>query len=535
MTPKDTIRRIFVSDTTLRDGEQSPGCSMTAKEKMEVGRQLARLGVAVIEAGFPISSNGDFDSVKAIAEVVGNMALAGYEPPTIAGLARAKESDIRRAGEAVRAAKYPRIHTFLSTSKLHMERKLRLTPAATLAMAVDAVKLAKSLVEDVEFSLEDGGRTEWPFMLEVVAAVIEAGATTVNIPDTVGYCQPEEIFARFKHVVDNVPSARGIILSAHCHDDLGLAVANSLAAVRAGARQVECTINGIGERAGNASLEEVVMNLKTRGPYFEMETRINPEQLCATSRLVSQVTSSRVQANKAIVGANAFAHESGIHQDGMLKDKGTYEIMTPESVGWKGEGMVMGKHSGRHAFGKRLTELGFELAPEEMQRAFDKLKELADKKKEVLDDDIVAIASDIVFKEGADSWKLTHMQVTSGTDTIPTATVRMTFGSEVITDAAFGDGPVDAVMKAIERIADVDLHVHEYRLDAVTEGQDAQGIVTLTVSRESAQSTKVKGRGVSTDIVMASALAFVNALNALDRLERMQQADPRPKIVTNSP
>jgi 2-isopropylmalate synthase len=524
--------RVLIFDTTLRDGEQAPGCSMTFKEKLEVARQLARLGVDVIEAGFPISSQGDFESVKAIAESVGNAPIGDQEPPIIAGLARARELDIQRAGEAVRHARRGRIHTFLATSPIHREAKLRMSREKVIETAVAAVKLAKSIVPDVEFSLEDAGRTEWDYMVEVVTAVIEAGATTINIPDTVGYCQPDQYGAQIAHIFARVPNISGAIISTHCHDDLGLAVANSLAGVRNGARQVECTINGLGERAGNASLEEVVMNLRTRNDFFQCDTRIQAKELFATSAFVSQITGQRVQANKAIVGANAFAHESGIHQDGMLKNKQTYEIMTPESVGWKGEGLIMGKHSGRHAFTKRLAEMGFDLSGESLERAFIRFKEIADKKKEVFEDDLIAIAEEALFQEASDVWSLGYLHVTTGTATVPTATVKMTYKDRELTEAAMGDGPVDAVFTAIDRITSNPLKVLDYRIDAVSEGQDALGRVTVSVCREGVvDGLKSKGRGVSTDIVLASAKAYINALNSLDRLEKSNDR----RIYTGTP
>ncbi len=533
MNAKD---RVLIFDTTLRDGEQSPGCSMALQEKLEMGRQLARLGVDVIEAGFPISSRGDFESVHAIAEVVGNMKVSGLKPPIIAGLARAKEADIKRAAEAVKPAQRPRIHTFLATSPIHMERKLRMTPQQVLETVSTQVQFARSLVEDVEFSLEDGGRTEWPFMVEVVAAAVEAGAGTINIPDTVGYCQPEQFAGQIKYLFEHCPQARKAIISVHCHDDLGLAVANSLAAVREGARQVECTINGIGERAGNASLEEIVMNLVTRKDYFGCTTRVRTQELYPTSRLLTQVTGQRVQANKAVVGANAFAHEAGIHQDGMLKDKSTYEIMTPESVGWKGEGMVMGKHSGRHAFRTRLRELGFDLGGEQLDKAFTRFKEVADKKKDVFDDDLIALAAEALFKDSAQAWELSYLSATSGTSTLPTATVKMTCRNEEFVDAAMGDGPVDAAFRAIDRITGNPLAVHEYVLEAITEGQDAMGRVTITVSRQDSHSHRVKGRGVSTDVVLASAKAYVSALNALDQIEKnLGQEAPDAPLKSSTP
>jgi 2-isopropylmalate synthase len=523
-----TTDRVYIFDTTLRDGEQSPGCSMTLKEKLEVGRQLARLGVDIIEAGFPISSIGDFESVKAIAETIGNMEVNGMEPPTIAGLARSREADIRRCAEAVSHAKRGRIHTFLATSPIHRDKKLRMSKEKVIEVAVNAVQLAASLVDDVEFSLEDAGRTELDYMAEVVEAVIAAGAKTINLPDTVGYCQPDQYAERVKYVFDHVPNAKDAIISVHCHNDLGLAVANSLAAIKSGARQIECTVNGIGERAGNTSLEEVVMNLNTRKDYFGVTTRIITKEIYPTSRVVSQVTGSRVQANKAIVGANAFAHEAGIHQDGMLKSKETYEIMTPESVGWKGEGMVMGKHSGRHAFVTRLRELGLELDDEGVEKAFNRFKEIADKKKVVYDDDLIAIVEEVVFKEPSQAWKMEYMHATSGTETLPTATVKMSFQDKEFVDAAIGDGPVDAVFLAIDRIIGNPLRVHEYHLEAVTEGQDALGRVTLVVNRQDKPgSAKVKGRGVSTDVLIASAKAYVNALNAIERIEKSQSGELR--------
>ncbi len=525
-----TQDQVLIFDTTLRDGEQSPGCSMTLKEKLEVGRQLARLGVDVIEAGFPISSQGDFESVREIANTVGNMVVGDLEPPIIAGLARAKELDIDRCADAVKGAKRPRIHTFIATSPIHREHKLRMSRDQVIDMAVKAVKMAKDRIDDVEFSLEDAGRTEFDFMVEVTQAAIEAGATTINIPDTVGYCQPSQYSERIKHLFENVSNIDKAVISVHCHNDLGLAVANSLAAVQEGARQVECTINGIGERAGNTSLEEIVMNLKVRRDYFGLDTRIKTNEIYPTSRIVTQVTGSRVQANKAIVGANAFAHESGIHQDGMLKSKETYEIMTPESVGWKGENLVMGKHSGRHAFTRRLASLGYELEGENLEKAFTRFKELADKKKEVFDDDLVAIAGEILFKENQQSWDLAYMQVTTGTTALPTATVKLTYNEEEFVDAAMGDGPVDAVFRAIDRITANPLKVHKYSIEAVTEGQDALGRVTLEVTREENEKHKVKGRGVSTDVVLASAKAYVNALNALDRLEKMKESDQKELI-----
>ncbi|MDK2972038.1 MAG: 2-isopropylmalate synthase [Candidatus Sumerlaeota bacterium] len=501
--------RVIIFDTTLRDGEQSPGCSMNLREKIEVARQLARLRVDVIEAGFPISSPGDFESVQRIAAEVGTLADA----PIIAGLARAREGDIKCCAEAVAQASKPRIHTFLATSPIHMEYKLRKQPAEVLKMAVDMTAYARTFVEDVEFSLEDAGRTDWDFMCEIVAAVIEAGAGTVNIPDTVGYCQPEQYAARIAYIFEKVPAARNAIISVHCHDDLGLAVANSLAAVKAGARQVECTINGIGERAGNASLEEIAMNFVTRHDYWNLQTRIKSEEIYRTSRLVSDMTGQRVQANKAIVGANAFAHESGIHQDGMLKHAQTYEIMTPESVGWTGEGLVMGKHSGRHAFTTRVQALGYALTAEEIEKAFARFKEICDKKKEVYEDDLIALVDEVMYKGAAQAWQLESFHVVSGSDVKPTAEVVMSFNGEKRQAKAEGDGPVDAAFKAVDEIVGEYLHLVDFELDAVTEGEDALGRVMVRIQRKGGRT--VKGRGTSTDVVLAAIKAYINALNSL--------------------
>ncbi|MFH0794533.1 MAG: 2-isopropylmalate synthase, partial [bacterium] len=494
--------RVLIFDTTLRDGEQAPGCTMNLKEKLEVAHQLDRLGVDIIEAGFPIASQGDFEAVQAIASEV--------QRPVIAGLARAMEKDVVRAGEAVKPAPHRRIHTFIATSNVHVEKKLKMSKEQVIKTAVNAVKLAKTFTDDVEFSSEDAGRTDWAYMAEVLAAVIEAGATTLNIPDTVGYCQPWQFGECFAYLRKNVKGIGKVILSAHCHDDLGLAVANSLAAVVNGARQVECTINGLGERAGNASLEEIVMNLKTRHEFFKVDTNINTEEIYRTSRLVSKVTGIRVQPNKAIVGGNAFAHEAGIHQDGVLKERTTYEIMTPESVGWTGESMVMGKHSGRHAFKKRLASLGYDnLKEDEINMAFERFKHLCDKKKTIFDDDLYAIVEDEIF-QSAQTYELIHVQTTTGTDVTPTATVKIRRGQDVFTDAGVGDGPVDAVYKTIERILGISVDLEDYNLEAVTAGEDALGRVEIKI-RSGGRS--VKGHGTSTDVIVASAKAFVSALN----------------------
>lgn len=517
--------RVYVFDTTLRDGEQSPGCSMNQREKLAVAHQLARLGVDVMEAGFPISSPGDFDSVRRIAEEVG----AKPNAPTIAGLSRAREKDITVCADAVRAAIKPRIHTFIATSPIHMEYKLKMSPDEVVRQAVEMVALAKSLVDDVEFSLEDAGRTDWKFMVEIVEATISAGSTTINIPDTVGYCQPTQFAKQIRYLRENCPNIDQAIISVHCHNDLGLAVANTLAAVEEGARQVECTINGIGERAGNASLEEIVMNFKTRPDYFNVDTGVKTEEVYRASRLICDLTGSPVQPNKAIVGANAFAHEAGIHQDGVLKHSATYEIMTPESVGWTGEGLILGKHSGRHAFRKRVESLGYALTEEEINGAFDRFKVLCDKKKDVYEEDLIALVDDIFFKSVA-TWELAYLAVNSGTDAIPTATVKLRRGDEEIAEAAQGDGPVDAAFKAIERAIGEDVELHDYRLESVTGGRDALGRVMVALSRKDC-SRQVKGRAVHTDIVTASALAYVTAMNHLQVQEGLAERESEPATI----
>jgi 2-isopropylmalate synthase len=515
--PVSPENRVFIFDTTLRDGEQSPGCSMNHREKVEVARQLARLNVDIIEAGFPISSPGDFESVSAIAQHVGTLPGA----PVIAGLARAREKDITTCFEAVKAATRPRIHTFIATSAIHMEYKLRMKPERVLEVAVEMVKLAKSLTHDVEFSLEDAGRTDWGFMVEVCSAVIEAGATTLNIPDTVGYCQPEQYGAQIKFLKDHCKTIHQAIISVHCHNDLGLAVANSLAGVLNGARQIECTINGIGERAGNTSLEEAVMNFRTRPDYFKgLDTQIVSQELYRTSRLVSEMTSQRVQSNKAIVGANAFAHEAGIHQDGMLKNALTYEIMTPESVGWSGEGMVMGKHSGSHAFKTRVQAMGYSLTDDELSAAFERFKEVCDKKKEVYEDDLIALVDEVLFK-GAATWELVSWDVSTAKGSKPRASITLKHEGRELTGSAVGDGPVDACFLVIDQLTEDDLKLHSFALDSVTEGGDALGRVTVVVEREGGP--QVKGRAISTDVVLAAIKAFVNALNNLHVQESLRR------------
>ncbi len=499
--------RIF--DTTLRDGEQSPGASLNTTQKLEIAKQLELLNVDVIEAGFPITSPDDFEAVRQIAGVIRNSAVAG--------LARCTEKDIVRAAEAVKGAAKPRIHAFCATSAIHRQYKLKRAEKEIIKLSVEGVKLAKGFVDDVEFSPEDASRTELPFLAEVVEAVIEAGATTVNIPDTVGYSTPDHFEDIIKYLFANVKSISKAVISVHCHNDLGLAVANSLAAVRAGARQVECTINGIGERAGNASLEEVVMAIRTRADVFRCQTRINTKRLYPLSRLVSALTGLHVQRNKAIVGENAFAHEAGIHQHGMLAHRSTYEIMNPEDVGITASTLVLGKHSGRHALRERLMQLGFDLDDSRLDQVFAQFKSLADRKKEVFDEDLEAIVRQILDEaDDGRAWELVALQTTGGTGVVPTATVRLKNhqNDEVVTDAATGDGPIDAAFTCILRMTGVDAVLKEYDLHALTGGRDAQGEVQLELV---ARGKSYRGRGRSTDVIEASALAFLNAVNRVVR------------------
>jgi len=515
VSPPATPIRIF--DTTLRDGEQSPGASLNLKEKLEIARVLEQLGVDIIEAGFPITSQGDFDSVSAIASEL--------TASTVAGLARCTEKDVRRAGEAVKHAKFGRVHVFCATSKIHREFKLKKAKEEIIRMTRDNVQLARSYVSDVEFSPEDASRTELDYLAEVVHAAIEAGATTINCPDTVGFTTPAEYRAMFEYLIKHVPGADKVIFSTHCHNDLGLAVANSLAGVQGGARQVECTINGIGERAGNASLEEIVMAIKTRHDVYPFSTRINSKKLVPASRLVSSLTGLHVQRNKAIVGENAFAHESGIHQDGMLKHKSTYEIMTPSDVGWAQSVNVLGKHSGRHAYKTRLEELGYRLTEEELAIAFERFKTLCDKKKEIYDEDIEAIIED-QLESAEQLFRLKNLQVVAGTNGIPTATVTLLDSTgEPVTDAATGDGPIDAMFAVIQRITHISAKLVNYEVRSVTEGKDAQGEATVELLHSE---RKIRGRGVSTDILEASAKAYLAAINRIRTLQKktVSQATP---------
>ena len=499
--------RIIIFDTSLRDGEQAPGFSMNTQEKLEMARQLARLNVDVIEAGFPISSDEDFEAVREVAKQVGTLEGA----PIICGLSRVGLADIDRAWEAVKYAKRSRIHTFVATSDIHLKYKLRKSRAEVLKAAVDAVKHARAYCEDVEFSPEDASRTDFDYMCEVLEAVIDAGARTINIPDTVGYAIPEEWFNRIMKIREHVKNSSKAVLSVHCHNDLGQAVANSLAAIRAGARQIECTINGIGERAGNASLEEIVMALKTRRDFFEIDTQVRTEEIFKSSRLLSSITGVHVQPNKAIVGENAFAHEAGIHQDGVLKEKLTYEIMKPEDIGRAANKLVMGKHSGRAALAARLRELGFDLDEGELGKAFKRFKDLADKKKEIFDDDLISIVKDEIAQV-PETYTLDYLHMISGTGIIPSATVRLKKDTEVFQDSGVGDGPVDAVLNAIDAITGLKGRLQDYQLRAVTSGKDAIGEVSVRVDFDG---TVVPGKGSSTDVIEASARAYVNALNRL--------------------
>lgn len=496
--------RLIIFDTTLRDGEQSPGASMGVREKIEIAHQLKRLGVDVIEAGFPIASPGDFEAVRLVAKEV--------KGPVIAGLARAVTKDIDRAAEALKYSKNPRIHVFLATSKIHMKYKLKKAEDEILKQAVSAVGYAKKYCKDIEFSPEDAARTEPEFLRDVVEAVIKAGATTVNIPDTVGYAIPDEFGNLIKWLTENTPGINDIILSVHCHNDLGLAVSNSLAAVSNGAGQVECTINGIGERAGNASLEEIVMAVNTRKDIFGVTCGLDTTQIVKTSRLVSRLTGISVQPNKAIVGENAFAHEAGIHQDGVLKKRITYEIMRPEDVGLKESRLVLGKHSGRHAFKNRLLELGHKLTDPEIDKAFERFKELADKKKTIYDEDLESIIEE-GFSAIPETFQLVYFNVTCGNRTVPTATVQLKRDKKIFEDASSGDGPIDAAYKTIDRITGTTGKLLDYSIKAVTGGKDALGEVNIKI--RSKEGRILTGRGASTDIIEASIKAYMNAVNKI--------------------
>ncbi len=497
---------LIIFDTTLRDGEQSPGASMTKEEKVRIAKQLDKLRVDVIEAGFPAASQGDFESVQAVASVV--------KDSTVCGLARAVENDIRKAGEAIKSANSGRIHTFIATSPIHMEKKLRMTPDEVVERAVWAVKRARDFTDDVEFSPEDAGRSEIDFLCRVIEAAINAGATTINIPDTVGYNLPHQFGLLFKELIERIPNSDKAIFSAHCHNDLGLAVANSLAAVRNGARQVECTINGLGERAGNTALEELVMAVKTRQDVFDVDTRINTKEILATSRLVSNITGFAVQPNKAIVGANAFAHESGIHQDGVLKHRETYEIMRAEDVGWSTNKMVMGKHSGRNAFKTRLEELGVVFETEqELNDAFVSFKELADRKHEIYDEDLQSLVTDSSNQRVENEiYRLVSLKVSTETGEASKAEVTLWVEGKEVNAVAEGGGVVDATFKAIESLVKSGTSLELYSVSNVTNGTDSLGETSVRLEKGG---RIANGQGSDTDIVLSSAKAYINALNKI--------------------
>jgi 2-isopropylmalate synthase len=507
--------KLIIFDTTLRDGEQSPGASMTREEKVRIAKQLEKLRVDVIEAGFPAASNGDFESVKAVADII--------KDSTVCGLARAIENDIKRAGEALKGANSARIHTFIATSPIHMEKKLRMSPDQVVEQAVKAVKWARQYTDNVEFSPEDAGRSDPDFLCRILEAVINAGATTLNIPDTVGYNLPHQFGALICDLRERIPNSDKVIFSVHCHNDLGLAVANSLSAVLNGARQVECTINGLGERAGNASLEEVVMAVKTRRDIFSCDTRIDTTQIVPSSKLVSSITGYPVQPNKAIVGANAFAHESGIHQDGVLKHRETYEIMRAEDVGWGANKLTLGKLSGRNAFRSRLQELGIVLANEDaVNAAFARFKELADRKREIFDEDLQALVSEVEVAMVSEHYKLLSMRAHSETGILPQAKVKLMVNGKEQSAEMEGGGPVDATFKAIEEIVHSGTELLLYSVNNITSGTDAQGEVTVRLAKGG---RVVNGQGADTDIVVASAKAYLHALNTLH--ESVERAHPQ--------
>ncbi|MDP2260716.1 MAG: 2-isopropylmalate synthase [Caulobacter sp.] len=517
MTSVSDAGRVIVFDTTMRDGEQSPGASMSHDEKIELAKILEEMGVDVIEAGFPIASNGDFEAVKAISQIV--------TESTICGLARAAAADIDRCAEAIKPARRGRIHTFISTSPVHMKWKLQMEPDAVLEAVIASVSRARNHTDDVEWSAEDATRTEREFLYRCVEAAIRAGATTINLPDTVGYSYPDEYANLFRDVIAKVPGADNVIFSAHCHNDLGLAVANSLAAVQGGARQVECAVNGIGERAGNAALEEIVMALKVRGEDLCFGTGVEPMHITRASRYVSAITGFPVQFNKAIVGKNAFAHESGIHQDGMLKNAETYEIMRPEDVGQGATNLVMGKHSGRHAFREKLKALGYELGQNALNEAFIRFKELADKKKHVFDDDIIALVDDALAR-GSERIRVVHLRVIAGTEGQSAELTLDVDGVEKRAEAS-GDGPVDAVFNAIHEIVPHQAALRLFQVHAVTEGTDAQAQVSVRLEEDGRIAT---GAAADTDTLTASAKAYVNALNNL--FSRKEKGRPETAIAS---
>jgi 2-isopropylmalate synthase len=533
---------VLVFDTTLRDGEQSPGATLNTAEKLDIAHQLARLGADIIEAGFPAASPGDLAAVQAIANTVGREPRHDRDgkvvaPPVIAGLARANQNDIDRAWEAVQGAVRPRIHTFLATSELHMEHKLRMSPNQVLETVGEMVEYARGLCNDIEFSPEDAGRSDPKFLAQVLEVAIRAGATTLNIPDTVGYTTPEEFGGLIAYLRENVPGGKDVIFSTHCHNDLGLATANTLAGVRGGARQVEVTINGIGERAGNTSLEEVVMALHTRKPVFGLETNIATTEIHRSSDMVSRYTGIVIQPNKAIVGGNAFAHEAGIHQDGMLKHKRTYEIMDASTIGLSQSTLVLGKHSGKHALSKKLEEMGYHVGQEKMKEVFQRFKELADKKKTVTEADLEALVGDELYQP-VEAWELLNVQIHCGTSLTPTAVAKLrnNLTGEELLGASVGAGPVDAVYKAINQVVEVSNNLVEYLVQAITEGMDATGDVTIRIevpdSRGYSQTAQGRqrrrlfsGRGVDTDIIVASAKAYMQALNKMIAATQSEESE----------
>ena len=523
---------VLIFDTTLRDGEQSPGATLNSQEKLDIAHQLSRLGVDIMEAGFPAASPGDLAAVQQIANSVGRQPRLDKDgkvvaPPIIAGLARANKNDIDKAHEAVKGALRPRIHTFLATSEVHMQHKLRMSPNQVLETVGDMVEYARSLCNDVEFSPEDAGRSEPDFLVQVLEVAIRAGATTLNIPDTVGYTTPEEYGGLIRHLRENVPGGKDVIFSTHCHNDLGLATANTLAGVRSGARQVEVTVNGIGERAGNTSLEEVVMALHTRKPVFGLESNAVTHEIHRSSDMVSRYTGMVIQPNKAIVGGNAFAHEAGIHQDGMLKNKRTYEIMDAKTIGLSQSKLVLGKHSGRHALGKKLEDMGYHLSQEKLKEVFQRFKDIADKKKTVTEADLEALVGDELYQP-VEAWELLSVQVHCGSALTPTAVARLRNNEtgEEFMGASVGAGPVDAIYKSINQVVQVPNNLVEYLVQAVTEGMDATGDVTIRIEvpdsrgySETAQGRARRrlfsGRGVDTDVINASAMAYMQALNKM--------------------
>ena len=508
MNAKDNL---VIFDTTLRDGEQSPGASMTKDEKVRIAKALEKLGVDVIEAGFAVSSQGDFDAVQAIANTV--------KESRICSLSRAVQGDIEAAAQALKGAEAGRIHTFIATSPIHMKYKLQMEPDQVMDQAIAAVKLARGFIDDVEFSLEDASRTEFDFMCQITEAVINAGASTINLPDTVGYTDPCEYGAMIERLLNTVPNADKAIFSVHCHNDLGLAVANSLAAVKAGARQVECTINGLGERAGNASLEEIVMAIRTRKDIFPVQTDIDTTQIVPTSRLVSSVTGFPVQPNKAIVGANAFAHESGIHQDGILKFRETYEIMKAEDVGWSTNKLSLGKMSGRAAFAARLEELGINFeSKDDFNQAFTRFKDLADKKREIFDEDLQALVSDVQIEAEDDAITVIDLEVLTKTGQLPKAKICINYQDQEHQSEASGDGAVDAIFNAIEKLINSQTNLQLYSVNAVTEGTDSQGEVTVRLEKDG---RIINGQGADTDILLASAKAYLNALTLMGNPGRL--------------